>query len=297
MAARDIQTIKDIIIEEKNARLELSELESDSKVSIYNGWAYICAVAIHSSEVLMDIFKSDINDILDTRMNGTPQFYVNEAYKYQDGDNIQISDDGTSIVYPIEDESKRIITRASYEEVAVSGENLDKLLLIKVAKGEVGSLEPLGAEELVRFTSYLNKIKFAGTNMQAVSKIGDILIPKVTVYHDGLLPDATISTRINEALREFTKDLSFDSALYITKLFDAIAAVENVTDVYADPDAMPAQGVFLRKYDDDGQMGNEIEVGRFSHLASGYMKESSKIGQELNVPNYSDSIIIKVEGS
>lgn len=294
--ARSISEIQDIIISEKNNRLELNELESDSKVSIYNGWAYICAVAIHSFEVIHDLFKSDIDTILDTRMNGTPQFYVNKAYEFQDGDTVQVSEDGTRISYPAIDTSKQIITRASYEEVVVSGGNLDKLLLVKVAKGETGSLQPLEPEELVRFTSYLDKIKFAGTNIQGVSKIGDVLIPYITVYHDGLLPDSTILTRVNDAIHDFMKDLSFDSALYESKLFDAISDVDNVTDVYVDDEAIPAQGVFLRSYDDDGVIGDEVEVKRYAYLASGYLRESSKVGQELNVPNFNDAIIIKAEG-
>lgn len=293
--ARSIDEIKNVIIEEKSKRLELNELESDSKVSIFNGWAYICAVAIHSFEVIHDLFKEDINTILSTRINGTPQFYVNKAREYQDGDTIEVSSDGTRIEYPVVDETKKIITRASFEETEISAQNNDKLLLIKVAKGDNGNLSPLNQEELVRFTSYLDRIKFAGTNIQAVSKIGDVLIPRITVYHDGLLPDSTILTRVNEAINTFMKDLSFDSALYVSKLFDAITAVENVTDVYADPDAMPTQGVFIRDYDDDGNIQAETEVKRFSYLASGYLRESTKSGQELNVPNFNDAIIIKAE--
>lgn len=293
--ARTIQEISDLIISEKNKRLELNELESDSKVSVFNGWAYIIAVVIHSFEVILDLFRVSINNTISTNVNGTPQFYVNKAYEYQDGDTMVVSDDGTSISYPTVDTGKRIITRASFEEVVVSGGNLDKMLLVKVAKGEAGSLLPLSGEELVRFTSYLEKIKFAGTNIQGVSKYGDVLIPRITVFHDGLLPDSTISTRVHDAIVSFMEALSFDSALYVSRLFDAIAEVDNVTDVYIDPTAIPAQGVFLRPYDDDGNLQAEVEVSRFSHLASGYLKESSKAGQEELVGNFADSIIIKAE--
>lgn len=293
--ARTITEIKNEIIAEKNKRLDLSEMESDSKVSIYNGWAYVCAAAISSFETIMDIFKASVENTINNRINGTPQFYVNQSYKYQDGDSLIVSEDGTEVSYPAIDESKKIITRASYEESTVSGGSLDKMLLIKVATGSTGNLYPLTAEELVRFTSYLDKIKFAGTNIKAVSKVGDVLIPRLTVFHDGLLPEAIIRTRVRDALISFTTSLSFDSSLYVTKLMDAITAIDNITDAYVDPIAVPAQGVFIRPYNDDAVIQPEVRVDRYTQMEAGYIRESSKTGQEVDVPSFSDAIVIKVD--
>lgn len=293
--ARSISTIQNLIISEKNKRLELDELESDSKTSIYNGWAYICAVVMHSAEVLQDIFKDDIVSILDAQKNGIPQFYVNKAYEFQDGDTVTVSDDGYSVGYNTINTDNIIVTRASYEETTISGENLDKLLLLKVAKGDTGALSPLSAEELIRLTAYIEQIKFTGTNIQITSKTGDILIPHITVYHDGLISESDMYDRLDEAINGFMEQLSFDSALYVTKLFDAIQEVDNVTDVYIDVDATEPQGVFLRGYDDNGVMGEKTEVKRVAHLTSGYLKQSSKQGQEVDVPRFTDSIILKSE--
>lgn len=293
--ARTITEIKTEIIDEKNKRLELSEMESDSKVSVYNSWAYITAVAIHSFEIILDIFKDDIEETLTARIGGTPYFYVSKTYEYQDGDKIEVSDDGLSIGYTVEDTSKRIITRASFEEKTISPENNDKLLLLKVAKGSTGDLSPLTNEELVRYTAYINQIKFAGTNIQAVSKTGDILIPKLTVYHDGFLPNATILSKVNDAINTFMGELSFNSALYTSKLIDAISEVENVSDVYVDDEAASAQGVFVASYNDIGELQPAVEVKRVVHMESGYLRESSKSGLEVDVPNFDDSLIIIAE--
>jgi len=293
--ATPIKTIQDTIIAAKNSKLELSEIESDSKVSIFNAWAYAVAVAIHSLEVILDLFKNEINSILDSKEMGVPQYYVNKAYSFQDGDTIEVSADGLTVAYPVEDVSKQIITRASYEETNISAQNNDKLLLLKVAKGDVGALEPLSSEQMVRFTAYINAMKFAGTNIQPVSKIGDILLPRFTVYHDGTLPDSVILAGVEEAIHNFLINLSFDSAMYVSKLFDAVQGVSNVTDVYVDQSAVPAQGVFLRDFDDNGVMQAEKKIERYTHLTSGYMRESTKKGQELTVGNFSDSLIIKSE--
>jgi len=293
--AREISTIYDEIISEKSKRLELKEHNSDSRVSIYNGWAYVVAVAIHSFEVILDIFKDDIEQIVSTKVSGTAPYYVSKAYEFQDGDNLTVSDDGLSLGYDSVDESKRIITRASYEQTTVSGLNLDQQLIIKVAKGEPGSLIPLSPEEKVRFSSYLNDIKFAGTNILAVSKIGDVLIPRLTVFHNGSLDDSVILTNVSKAITDFSKELTFDSSFYVSKLLAAIMAVPNVTDVFNDPVAVPAQGVFIRSYNDSGVIQPEVEVERVTQLESGYVRESTTIDQEVSTPNFAGSLVIKSE--
>lgn len=293
--ARSITTIQSDIIAEKNKRLELKEFNSDSRVSIYNGWAYIVATSIHIFEVIHDAFKTDINSTLNNRINGTPQYYINKSYEYQDGDTLTVMNDGLKVGYEAEDLNKRIITRASYEETVIDPESHDKLLVIKVSKGVNGELEPLEASELLRFKSYLEKIKFAGTNINPVSKKGDVIIPRISVFHNGLLPESDIRANVNAAIYEFMKSLPFDSALYESKLFDAIAEVENVTDVYIDPTAMPAQGVFMRSYSEGGELEPEVSIGRFKIPSAGYLRESSKDGDELEVDNFDDAIIIKAE--
>jgi len=293
--ARDISTIYGEIILEKDKRLELQEQNSDSRVSIYNGWAYIVAVAIHSFEAILDIFKSDIEEIVSSKISGTASYYVAKAYEFQDGDDLVVSDDGLSFGYEIIDTTKRIVTRASYEETTVSGLNLDKQLVIKVAKGEAGALSPLTQEEKIRFSTYLNDLKFAGTNILAVSKIGDVLIPRLTVFHNGVMDDSVILENVSQAITEFSKELTFDSSFYVSKLFAAIMAVPNVTDVFNDPSATPTQGVFIRSYDDGGTIQPEVEVERVAILESGYVRESTTADQEVTTPNFAGALVIKSE--
>ncbi len=36
--------------------------------------------------------------------------------------------------------------------------------------------------------AYINKIKFAGTRIEVISRKGDVLIPMLSVFYDGAVP-------------------------------------------------------------------------------------------------------------
>lgn len=292
--ARQIDEIVNEILAEKNKRLELDTLNSDSNVSIFRTWAYVQATVIHTFEVLNDLFQKNIDDNLLNRINGTPQYYIQALMKFQHGDSMKVLDGGTKFGYETVDATKRIITKASYQETKLA-ESLDKVLLFKVAKGKDGELEPLTEDELVSANSYLNTIKFAGTLTQLVSRRGDILIPRFTVYHDGGLPEAKLRESLRDGINAFISSMKFDSALYVSALMEAISNIEHVKDVYIDPSAMPAQGVFIREFNASGSIEQERKVDRVTYLISGYMKESTKSGDQVDVPNWDDSIVLKLE--
>ena len=74
------RTIKDIYneaVKERNKRLELAEFSNDSKLSIMNGITWAFAAVIYSFETLLDVFTLDISTAINSRVNGTPLFYVN----------------------------------------------------------------------------------------------------------------------------------------------------------------------------------------------------------------------------
>lgn len=294
--AREIKDIVKSIIAEKDKRLELNELNSDSKVSVFNAWAWIIGTAIYSFEVILDTFKYDIDASITNRINGTPAYYTTALLNYQEGDSLVISEDGMKFGYAQIDTAKRIITKASYQETSLSGTSLDKLLLLKVATGPSDNLQPITQEQVSQVTSYMNSIRFAGVNLQVVSRIGDILIPRLTIYHDGALDNTTMLNNIKTAIYSFIQNMSFDSAFYITKFHNAILEVPHVTDIYVDPLAVPAQGVSIVDFDEAGTMQAEKLVTRFTYLTSGYLRESTKQGDEESIPDFDDAIVLKVEG-
>ena len=193
--SRTINDIYKTAVEERNKRMELKEFNSDSKVSILNGITWTFAAVIQSFEMLLDVFAIDISTVINNRVNGTPKYYANALLQYQKGDTLVVREDGLAFGYATVDETKRIITQVSYIE-STQDENLDSTLILKVATGEQGKLAKIPEEEMQMINTYINQIKFAGTRISVISREGDVLVPKVTVYYDGAVTEAEIYDNI-----------------------------------------------------------------------------------------------------
>lgn len=257
--ARDITEIYDEIIATKNSRQELSGLNSTSNVSIYKLWAYVVSVAIYTHEVLWDLLQLELDENLNNRINGTPEWYGQKSLEYQDGDELVVDPVTYAAVYQPVIEGNRIITRASFSE------NLEDGVLklnLKVAKGDVGALEPITDDELIRFTSYIEEIKFAGTAIDIVSlDANEVNFQNVTVYYDGTRPQDDVKSDIYSSMNQYLIDMPFDGLFYVQKFVDSIQSVESVTDVYIDSDNGGIQIDFS-------------EVKRVKELLAGYAKLS-----------------------
>lgn len=287
--SRTIKQIYEEAIAERNKRLELSEFASDSKLSILNGITWTFAAVVFSFESILDVFAIDISNVINNRINGTPTYYINALLQYQKGDELMVRDDGLAFGYANVDETKQIVTQASYVESSTDV-NLDNKLILKVATGEKGKLQSIPQEELIMIQAYINKIKFAGTRIEVTSQEGDVLIPRVSVYHDGAILESEMYDKIEERLSEYMMNIKFDSTIYVSDIIAAIRSVDHVTDVHIDTDARPEQGVFIAAYDSDGHITPVKKVGRMTHTSSGYLKQSSGSGEEKDVPNFRQAI-------
>lgn len=291
------RTIKDIYNEavaERNRRLELSEFASDSKMSIMNGILWVVASVIYSFETLLDVFAVDISNTIDNRINGTPNYYAKALLQYQQGDELVVREDGLAFGYAQVDESKRVITQVSYVE-STDDQNIDSKLILKVATGTKGNLEAIPAGELVPINAYIGKLKFAGTRIEVISTKGDVLVPRLTVFYDGAIPEPEMYDAIESRIKEYVMNIGFDAAVYVSCLTDAIRRADHVTDVYIDETAVPGQGVFIACHDTDGRIQPLQRVGRVAYTASGYLKESSGKDEEAGLPTFRESIILKIE--
>lgn len=291
------RTIKDIYneaVQERNKRLELSEFNSDSKMSVMNGILWVVAAMIYSFETLLDVFAVDITEAINGRINGTPNYYANALLQYQQGDELIVREDGLAFGYAAIDETKRIITQVSYVE-STDDQNIDSKLILKVATGTKGNLEAIPAEELIPINAYIGKIKFAGTRIEVISTKGDVLIPRLTVFYDGAIPESEMYDAIEAQLKEYVMNIEFDAAVYVSRLMDAIRKAEHITDVYIDESATPEQGVFIACHDTDGNIQQMRRIHRMAYTASGYLKESTGKDEEADLPSFREAIILKVE--
>lgn len=292
--SRTIKEIYNEAVAERNRRLELAEFASDSKLSVMNGILWVVAAAIYSFETLLDVFAVDISEAINGRINGTPTYYANALLQYQQGDELTVREDGLAFGYPNVDETKRIITQVSYVE-STDDRNLDSKLILKVATGTKGNLSAIPPEDLVPINAYIGKLKFAGTRVEVISTKGDVLIPRLTVFHDGAVPESEVYDAIEEQLNAYMMEIDFDAAVYVSRLTDAVRRAEHVTDVHINEDAVPEQGIFIASHDADGHIRPPQRVARMTHTASGYLKESSGKDEEADLPNFREAIILKIE--
>ena len=228
--ARDISVIYNGIIDTKNSREELGDLNSTSQTAIYKLWAYIISVAIFSHELLWDLFRAEIDATLDQRINGTNEWYSTQALLYQDGDELLTLGDTTYLGYDPILEDNQIITRCAYFEDLI---NFKGRLNLKVAKGGADNLSNLDPSEIGRVIKYFEKIKFAGTNINIVSiKADEIQLDDITIYHDGVRADEDVLSDVGDAMDDYLINLPFDGQFYVEAFRDRIQQVENVVDVY-----------------------------------------------------------------
>ena len=282
--SRTIKEIYNEAVKERDKRMELSEFASDSKLSVMNGILWVVAAVIYSFETLLDVFAVDISEAINERINGTPNYYANALLQYQQGDELVVREDGLAFGY----------AQVSYSE-STDDSNLDNKLILKIATGSKGNLEAIPAEELVPITAYINKLKFAGTRIEVISTKGDVLIPRLTVFYDGAVPESEMYDAIETQLKEYVMNIEFDAAVYVSRLTDAIRRAEHVTDVHIDSDAIPEQGVFIACHDTDGKIQPMQKVNRMTYTSSGYLKESSGKDEEQDLPTFREAIILKIE--
>lgn len=294
--SRTLTEIYNESVETRNKYLELTELTNDSKMSIINAFTWVVAAAIYSFETLLDVFMIDIATIFNSRINGTPSYYANAMMKWQFGDELTMNNDSTSFSYAQEDDTKRLISHVSYQ-LEYNEMYKDEVLILKVATGDVGKLSRLSSEQLISAKAYLNQIKFAGVKCSLVSRKGDVLVPRVTVYYDGAISKEELYDALDASLVEFINNVQFDSLVYAQKVIDAIKKVEHVTDVYINPDASVEQGIFIAQYDDSDQLGELQKIERKVYTSSGYIKQSTKKDAEADLPTFREAIVVELESN
>ena len=292
--SRTLKEIYQEAIAERNRRLELTEFSNDSKMSVLNGVAWMTAALIYTFESILDVFAVDVSETLASRINGTPRYYADALLNYQKGDRLVVREDGLAFGYASIDPSKRIITQVSYVE-STDDKNVDSKLILKVATGERGALREIDAEELTLIAAYINQLKFAGTRIEVISRKGDVLIPRVTVYWDGAVPESELYDAIEERLNRYVMEIDFDAGVYVSRVWEAIRSVEHVTDVWIDSAATPAQGIFLASYDSDGNLQPTRRIERVAYTSSGYVRQSSGEGAETDLPTFREALKLVID--
>lgn len=251
--ARSVDEIYNSILVEKAKRPELAVLSSTSATAIWRLWAYITAVSHNVIETFFDLFKAEVNDLINRKEFGTPSWFAEISKDFQLGDQITTVNGKTG--YAVIDLAKRIVTRVAYKET-------DGVLTLKIAKG---TGQPLTNSEVQQFESYIERRKPAGVQVSVISLNADKLRVTAEVFYDGIYTQDVIKAAVESALTDYMASLEFDGLVYRNKVIDAIQKVTGVVDV--DLDTLQAlAGITLNT------------IGRVYETTSGYLVQDNTSG-------------------
>lgn len=248
----------------------LSGLNSPSQVAIYTLWKYIVSACIYYHELLWDIFKTEIETIVDNAPIGTDGWVQKKAFDFQyDATTPQVVTlvDFVPAYNPIVDAFK-IITRCSVKTLP------NKIVSIKVAKGTTPTA--LAGLELTAFSSYLNEISFAGVRYNAVSLTSDKLYLDANINYNGQY-STVISATVIAAINTYLANIDFDGDIRVVDVVDAIQGVAGVVDVVINDLAIRANTtLFANK---TYLVQNKTTLLNKYPMASGYAVEETTGGQ------------------
>ena len=206
--------------------------EQFSRVSFEAVLIYIVAMASYLCERLFLTTSDEVTAAIDSRYIASEPWFQQRAIEYQDGYSLIYNPATYPFEYAEQDEAARIV------EFAAARSYLDtndiRRIRILVSKKEKA---PLSAEELSRFSTYMQRIAPAGTRMTFVSKQSDRLRITAQVNYDPLLLNSSGERitdgvkPVNIAVQEYIDGILYGGVFNKTKLVDAIQAAEGVVDV------------------------------------------------------------------
>lgn len=228
--ARTVNDIFTELLAEKANQADLAGLTSTSKAAVWRVMLYVVAVGIWIHEGIWDQYKLDLENIALSTPAGTSYWYVQEALKYQPGDNLTWN--GSKYVYDPVDEANLLIKSAA---VSVDGSQVN----IKVAKDDgAGSLEKLTTGEKSAFTGYMEQLKVVGTNLNIISDDPDDFALTMTVYLDlkkidsaGLLVSDGSTPVVINSINNYLSNLEFSGKFKQGDFVNSLMAVDGVENI------------------------------------------------------------------
>lgn len=239
---RSIAEIYDSLIAEKNSQSALNDLEpgvdnaqtllsdvaSGSRVADWRLWLWLFSFGIFVLEAFWDIFKTELDDKINSAPVATKLWYQKKALEFQYGDTLVWLDN--KYQYAVIDPTKQIVKRAS----VIDGGGQ---VTFKVAKLVGSVVTKLSIAEKAAFTQYINMIKIAGTQSIIVTDDPDLLKIAYTVFYDPLVlaSDGSLLTDgavfpVEDAINTYISTLDFNADMILTKLTDTLQLATGVVD-------------------------------------------------------------------
>jgi len=199
----------------------LTRLTSNSKVAIWKLWAYTTAVVIWTQEKLWDLFKVEVETIKANSFVGSLTWWESKAKEFQYGDTLVVDPITYAISYATLDIVKQIIEHSACIEFGGK-------VYLKVRRLDI---DILSVPELEAFKSYVNSIKFAGTQVVIYNLNADDLKLNYEVFYNPIIDEAIVKAQIESAVNNYISNIPFNGELDINALNVLMKSVNGVKAV------------------------------------------------------------------
>ena len=105
--ARTINEIQAGIVSELEAGTEVKL--STSKVAEWRLWTWVVATAIHTFEVILDLFRKEVQEKTDKITPGTVRWYGEQCLRFQNGHKLLFDKKTAALYYAEDDPAARIV--------------------------------------------------------------------------------------------------------------------------------------------------------------------------------------------
>jgi len=199
-----------------------------SIVSFEGSFLYIVAFAIHALEKNFDFLRSEVDQKIAEARNWSIPNFVEDAYGFQYGDELEFDPITMSYRYPTINEENRIIKVASATEVSSE-------LQLKIATDNGSGIEQLSIPQLTAFSDYITKLKAPGVNLAIISRPADTLKIYYHIYVNAqvlntsgeLISNPSVRP-VEDAIKAYCVGLDFNGVFNITELTDLIQQIPGV---------------------------------------------------------------------
>lgn len=212
-----------------NSQTLLSDITTTSKVAIWRLMLWVVSFGIYIHEQVFEKHKKEITAKAEEIISGTSKWYRDQCLLFQLGDSLQWINN--KYQYLVINAQNQVIKRAAVIEAGGQ-------VRLKIAKLNGQIPTPLTLSELNAFQSYINKIKFAGTDITITSAVADTLKLKYNIIYDPLILDSSggvitspTTKPVETTIVNFITNLTFNGKLVLAKLTDAIQLIDGVVDV------------------------------------------------------------------
>jgi hypothetical protein len=237
---------------------------------------YCASVGMATFEQNLDAFTADIETLIASAAPQTPSWFQAQMFKFQysltDPQIIQFDTTTFAPYYPTINTNYQIVKYCSVTSGSLGS------VLIKCAADSGGTPTPLNSLQKAAVLSYINTLAAPGIYYIIKSLDADKLMVGAEIFYRGEY-SSVIETNVKNAIIAYLASIPFNGTVTLSKLVDAIQAVNGVNDIILNDVAARADTTSYA--DRTILVGSNTEYYRKWDTVAGYIIPETTTGHTL----------------